>query len=123
MKFLIDNSLSPRIAQWLSEAGHDATHVLSLGLEAATDDMLFDQAAASDRVIIAMDTDFGTILAMRNAARPSVILFRRDIPGRPRMQADLLLRTLPTIQSDLEQGAIVVFDVGRIRVRSLPICE
>ncbi len=32
MRFLIDNALSPRIAEGLNEAGHDAIHVRDIGL-------------------------------------------------------------------------------------------
>jgi predicted nuclease of predicted toxin-antitoxin system len=32
MRFLIDNALSPAVAQALNKAGHDATHVRDYGL-------------------------------------------------------------------------------------------
>ena len=33
MKFLIDNALSPALADLLQHAGHDAIHVRSMGLQ------------------------------------------------------------------------------------------
>jgi predicted nuclease of predicted toxin-antitoxin system len=36
MRFLIDNNLSPVLADELKTAGHDAVHVRDCGLEAAT---------------------------------------------------------------------------------------
>ena len=77
MRFLIDNALSPFVAEGLRQAGHDAIHVRDLGLAAADDVTIFEHADRDQRVIISADTDFGTILAMRNAARPSVIPHRR----------------------------------------------
>jgi len=45
MKFLIDNALSSALAALLQQAGHDAVHVRSIGLQDADDDVIFDRAA------------------------------------------------------------------------------
>ena len=46
MKFLVDNALSPVLADGLNGAGHDATHVRDYGLQAADDGTIFDLAEA-----------------------------------------------------------------------------
>ena len=58
MKFLIDNALSPRVAEGLRGVGYDAIHVRDIGLAAADDEELFDLAAADDRIIVSADTDY-----------------------------------------------------------------
>lgn len=121
MKFLIDNALSPRVAELLEEAGHDVVHVRSRGLHAADDEHIFSLAATEGRTIVAADTDFGALLALRGHTRPSVILFRRGTPRRPDLQAALLIANLPVIESELEQGAIVALYDTRLRIRRLPI--
>jgi len=121
MKFLIDNALSPLVAQALRKAGFDALHVREIGLQAEDDAVVFEKAAAQGRILVSADTDFGTILALREHSEPSVILFRRGTERRPQEQVRLLLMNLPHLHSVLEGGAIVVFDQNRIRVRSLPI--
>jgi predicted nuclease of predicted toxin-antitoxin system len=120
VRFLIDNALSPRLAEQLTGAGHDAVHVRDYGLQAAADDEIFDRALAEDRVIVSADTDFATLLAARTAGRPSVILFRRSTERRPQQQATLVLDNLPAISADLEAGSAVVFEPRRIRIRRLP---
>src|SRR6476619_5918732 len=62
LKFLVDNALSPTIAEHLRNGGHDAVHVRDFGLQAASDEEIFEKAKRQDRIIVSADTDFGTIL-------------------------------------------------------------
>lgn len=122
MKFLVDNALSPVIANGLREAGFDAIHVRDIGLQSANDKIIFELAKKEDRIIVSADTDFGTILALWHHSKPSLILFRSS-DKHPKIQLSLLLKHLSEIREDLEQGSIVVFEDNRIRVRKLPIFE
>lgn len=121
MRFLLDEGLSPRVASILADAGHDAQHVRDLGLASASDPVVLDAARDHERVLLTLDTDFGTLLAHSGAALPSVVLFRGDVTRRPAGQAQLLLANLDQLEAGLLQGALVVIGNGRLRVRALPI--
>ena len=121
MRFLIDNALSPQLAELLCQAGHDAVHVRDYNMRDASDEAIFELAQKEHRCLIPADTDFGTLLALRQEISPSVILLRRPSQRRPIEQVQLLLYNLPAISEAISQGAIISVEETRVRVRKLPI--
>ena len=121
MKFLVDNSISPKIAVGLTRIGHDAVHLRDLGLGAASDEEVFALARQQERTVVSADTDFGMLLALSSYPKPSVLLFRRKIGRRSDRQLSLLLDNLPALEDALSRGSIAVLEEGHIRIRLLPI--
>ena len=51
-------SFRRQLAHWLSARGHEAVYVAEMGMQAASDRLIWDCALAEDWVIITKDEDF-----------------------------------------------------------------
>lgn len=122
MKFLVDENLPPRFADQLRDAGFDAGHVLDHALGGHPDEDVMALARDEGYVVVTYDADFAALAVLAGESLPSIVLFR-DQPRRPEELAELLLENLAGIEAALSNGAIVVFDPARIRIRALPFDE
>ena len=121
MKFLIDNNLSPLLAESLKAAGHDAVHLRDLGMQAEPDPAVLQRAQVEERVLVSADTDFGGLLSRSHATGPSVLLIRRLAGRRAAEQSAIILANLDQVAEDLIAGAVVVIGDDWIRIRRLPM--
>lgn len=121
MRLLLDQNLSKHLAGLLNGSSFDVVDTRSLGLQRADDEEIVDFAVQENRIIVSADTDFGAILAVRNAQKPSFVLLRRTQGLSPEAIASVLASNLPANEAELEAGAIVVISDAVVRVRSLPV--
>ncbi len=120
MKLLLDQG-TPRSAETLlRQAGFDVVHTGTIGLAEAEDAEIIRCAAEEGRVIVTLDTDFHTLLALAQAHQPSAIRIR--IEGlRAEEFSRLLQRVLHECADDLKAGAMITVNDFQIRVRRLPV--
>ena len=122
MKFLIDNALSPKLADRLINEGFDAIHVRNIGLQHADDRKIFDYALDNNRIIISADTDFGLLLSQWNKEKPSIIIFRKGAERDPLNQGKILkLNLSENVKEALHSGSIVIIEQDKLRIKSLPL--
>jgi predicted nuclease of predicted toxin-antitoxin system len=120
MRFLIDMPLTPSLATFLRELGHDAIHVADIGEAYAADSTLLLRARAEARVVITADLDFGRLMAEVPEKSPGIILLRGGSYSDKEM-IDLVSRVLRSVEHEQLAESLVVVDRHRIRRRQLPI--
>lgn len=108
------------MADGLTKAGYDAIHVRDIGMSKASDNDILSFAFRENRIIVSADTDFGALLALRKSSKPSFILFRRS-DKRPAALLIQLLANWDQFSEAVTEGAVVVIEDKRIRIRKLPI--
>ena len=120
MKFVIDQPVSPRVAEWLCDAGHDAFHLRERGLSRLPDDQIVALAVAENRIIVTADLDFTRIITLSGKAGPGLILFRAG-----NISDDRMLALVQTVLADVDEQrllrSVTVVDLHSIRVAPLPI--
>ena len=113
---MIDRCAGRRLAEWLSNQGHDVVESRSLGPDPG-DVVLLERATEQKRILITIDTDFGQLVFV-NGARNCGIVRLPDVPTQERIK--LMETVLTRYRPHLEMGAIITVRGERIRV-SKPI--
>jgi predicted nuclease of predicted toxin-antitoxin system len=102
VRFLIDNQLPSALAGWLRERGHEAEHVLTVGLAQGKDTPVWRYAQAQEAVVITKDEDFAEWVR-RGRPGPRVVWLRIGNSTK-RALFDWLEPLLPAIVRQLQQG-------------------
>ena len=99
MRFLADMGVDIRVVNWLRQRGHDAKHLRDEGLHRIPN---------------------GEIVALSGRQKSSVILFRLHNTRTPHV-IDRLTAVLSSATKALQEGAVIVVEESRHRVRYLPL--
>jgi len=118
MKFFADMGISPVTVAWLNQRGHDAKHLSEERLHRLSDREVFEKAQQENRIVLTTDLDFGEIAVSSSSANISVIIFRQE-DRTPSSVNQYLETVLDTAKTELEKGAILVVQEGRVRIRHL----
>ena len=120
MKILIDMNLSPVWTRVLQAENIEAVHWSSVGAPDAPDEEIMNYARENDFVVFTHDLDFGAMLALTQATSPSIVQVRaQDI--LPEAIGNVVITILQKYKTELEQGALIVVDRAKERVRILPL--
>ena len=117
MRFLLDENVPRSLAGALVQRGHDALPIPER-LRSSADTKVLAHAARSQRILVTLDTDFGTLVFVtRRRPPPAIVLLR--LPA-----AELVERVDAVIAAMelalITDGVFVVIDRGGVRIRQLP---
>jgi len=120
MNLLLDQGLPRSTAALLCRRGIASVHVGEIGLSAADDVTILEEGRRAGQVVVTLDADFHALMTLSGAASPSVIRIR--IEGlRSEAYTRLLKEIVQSCGKDLEAGALVSVQPGRLRIRRLPL--
>jgi predicted nuclease of predicted toxin-antitoxin system len=120
MKILVDMNLSVEWVAAFTRNGMQAAHWSSIGDPRASDQSIVAWASANSHVVFTHDLDFGTVLALTHAHGPSVVLLRTQDNLPERCEATVV-DVLRVHEQALQDGAILVIDEHRSKIRLLPL--
>ena len=120
MRLLGDVNIAAATIQALRARGFDVLALTEVGLHRLQDVDILAQAAREGRSVVTFDRRFTTSLALFRMELPSVIVLSiRD--QTPASATPKLLSALEQHREVLDEGAIVIVDDDRTRVRRLPL--
>ena len=120
MKFLADMGVSMSTVLALRKYGHETVHLREENLGRLPDDAILEKARREGRVVLTFDLDFGDILAAGAHTLPSVIIFRLR-NQTPSSVTPKLLEVISKRSNELADGAIIIVEDARYRLRRLPV--
>jgi predicted nuclease of predicted toxin-antitoxin system len=120
MRFHIDMPLSPALARWLTDNGHQGAHATQRGLERAEDETILRLARDEGAIVLTADLDYPRLLALSGSDGPGILLFRGGI-WREDEILERLEHTLAMVSENELPHSIIIVERSRIRRRRLPL--
>jgi len=120
VKRLADVNVSASVVARPRSAGVDVRRVVEVMDARSPDTRIVEAALGLGAVLVSHDQDFGALLAIAGARKPSLINLRTSS-----VEVDFLVRCIQRVLAnageDLAAGAIVTVEDSGMRIRRLPI--
>jgi len=116
LRVLLDTCLSVEAVRQLQDAGHDVVWAGEWQSDPG-DEAILSLANEQGRVLVTLDKDFGELGVLRRLPHHGII---RLLGFRAIEQGVVCQRVLVAYGEELMNGAILVVEPGRVRVRRRP---
>ena len=120
MRLVLDQGVPRDAATGLRGLGHECLHVGEIGMGKAADDEIVAWSLGKNAIVVTLDADFHTILAVSGASGPSVIRLRMQGLGAPEV-VELVQKVLAGFEADLKRGSLVTVKAHKTTCHRLPI--
>ena len=116
MRFLVDRCAGKRLADWLRNGGHDVIEARELGPDPG-DRALLEQTATEGRILVTIDTDFGTLIHLHGVAHAGLVRLP-DVPAERRIA--LVAHLIGEHEQALQARTVITIRGERIRISRMP---
>lgn len=116
MRLLLDTCVWGSACAEIEAAGHDVVWAGTWPDDPGDADILA-RARADGRILVTLDKDFGELVIVRGQPHCGIVRLVNFAAGQ---QAAVCIRVLAAHGPELEGGAIVTAEPGRLRVRPAP---
>ena len=113
LKVLLETCIAGRTKTALQAANHDVTWGGDWK-EDPGDEAILAMAYKEGRVLVTLDKDFGELAVLQGASHCGIL---RLVNFRAKEQAAVCLRVLADYGAELNQGAVITAEPGRLRIR------
>jgi predicted nuclease of predicted toxin-antitoxin system len=122
MKIVLDEGLPKRAAVLLRDRGINAVHLTEIAEASTADHVILEEARRAERIVVTLDADFHSLLAVEGSASPSVIRIRREGLSAEDVR-DLLIHLLRDHEAALLSGVALSVRAHLVGIRKLPLIE
>jgi predicted nuclease of predicted toxin-antitoxin system len=114
VKLLLDSCIWGLAKVQLQESGHDAVWAGDWDADPGDEEIL-RRATSENRILVTLDKDFGELVVVRGHLHSGII---RLVNFTAKQQALACALVLDRHGQELEAGAIITAEPGRLRIRS-----
>jgi len=113
MKVLLDSCVWGKVRGELESAGHDVVWAGDWS-EDPGDEQILAIARTEERILVTLDKDFGELAVLHGMAHCGIL---RLVAISARQQATVCQQVLAAHGEELQSGAIITAEAGRLRIR------
>ncbi|OFZ19310.1 MAG: hypothetical protein A2Z20_04055 [Bdellovibrionales bacterium RBG_16_40_8] len=117
-KFLIDACLPKSSKDVFKNLGIDAIDVREVSLGAAEDQVIFEYAQNTKRIIVTKDKGFGNIIDYPRGSHNGIILLRLSSTMTASQINQVIEKFLKSVDMSRLENSLTIVDINKFRIRT-----